>query len=273
MRFILTSTAIGLAALGAAAASAQTTGAGWTGFYVGGQLGYGWQPSDGDETIGFDRNLDGDFSDAFPNFAPGFCGGSATSRTPASGCTKDGDGTSWRVHAGFDYQLGAGDSGFVVGAVVDYGRTYIYDSVSAFSTTPAAYKIKAKLKNDGSVRGRAGYALSTGTLVYGTGGLAYGKIRNSFSTTNGVNTFTESKSKKDAWGWTYGGGIEQRVGRVSIGALYLFNVLKNHDYSVRASGGLPGGPFTAVNAGGTDFRRGFSKFAYHTVAATVSYRF
>lgn len=271
MRFLLTTTAIGVAALGAAAASAQTGPANWTGFYVGGQLGYAWQPKDGDETIGFDRNLDGQFGDAFANFAPGFCGGSATSRTP-SGCAKDGDGTSWRVHAGYDYQFGD-TSGFVVGAVVDYGRAYLYDSVSAFSTTPANYKIKAKLKGQGSVRARAGYSFETDTLVYGTGGLAYGKINNSFATTNGVNSFTETKSKKDAWGWTYGGGIEQKVGPFSVGMLYTFNVLKNNDYRVRAAGGPAAGPFTVINAGGTDFRRSFSKFAYHATAVTVSYRF
>ena len=51
MRFLLTTTAIGLAALGATAASAQDSASSWTGFYVGGQLGYGWQPKDGDEVV------------------------------------------------------------------------------------------------------------------------------------------------------------------------------------------------------------------------------
>lgn len=273
---LITTAAIGLAALGASAASAQdltTTSPSWTGFYVGGQLGYAWQPRDGDEQIAFDRNLDGNFGDSFlPNFGPGYCGGSPTSSSPTTGCTKDNDGTNWKVHAGFDYQFGE-TSGPVVGAVIEGGKAYLYDNVTAFSTTPAVYKIKAKLKENGAIRARGGYSFSTGTLVYGTGGLSYGKIENSFSTSNAVNTFTTSGSKKDAWGYNYGGGIEQKVGPFSIGALYLFTVLKNNKYTVNASGGAVGGPFTAISGTGTDFRRGFTKFAYHSLLATVSYRF
>ncbi|MES2498390.1 MAG: outer membrane beta-barrel protein [Pseudomonadota bacterium] len=272
MRLLISTTAaIALAALGASAASAQSTG-NWTGFYVGGQLGYAWQPRDGDEQVAFDRNLDGNFGDAFANFAPGSCGGAPTSATPTSGCTKDGDGTSWKIHGGFDYQFGD-TSGLVVGALVEYGKTYLVDNVTTFSTTPAVYKMQAKLRNDGAIRARAGYSFNTGTLVYGTGGLAYGKIRNSFSTSNGVNTFTVDNPNKDAWGYNYGGGIEQKVGPFSVGALYLFTALKNNDSTVRASGGPAGGPFTLQNASGTDFKRTFSKFGFHTVMATVSYRF
>ena len=275
MRFLLsTASAIGLA-LTASAASAQdlsSTSTSWTGPYIGGQLGYAWQPRDGDESISFDRNRDGTFGDAFPNFSPGFCGGSPTSRSPTTGCNKDGDGTTWKVHAGYDYMFGE-TSGPVIGAVVEYGRSYLYDSVSAFSTTPASYTFKAKLKENGSVRGRAGYALNTGTLIYGTGGFAIGKIENSFTTTNGVNTFTPNDGSRNAKGWNYGGGIEQKVGPFSIGALYLFTALKNNDYRVAVTGGPVGGPFTVVSGTGTDFKRGFSKFAFHQVLTTISYRF
>ena len=273
MRVLISTTAaIALAALGASAASAQSPSSNWTGFYVGGQLGYAWQPRDGDEQVLFDRNLDGTFGDAFPNFAPGSCGGAPTSASPTTGCAKDNDGTTWKVHAGYDYQFGE-TRGPVVGAVVEYGKTYLYDNVTAFSTTPAVYKMQAKMRSGGALRARAGYSFDTGTLIYGTGGLAYGKIRNSFSTSNGVNSFTVDGASKDAWGYNYGGGIEQKVGRFSVGALYLFTSLKNNDSTVRASGGPAGGPFTAQNASGTDFKRSFSKFGYHSLLATVSYHF
>lgn len=275
MRFLFSTTAVLGLAFGASAASAQdlTTGpANWTGAYVGGQLGYSWQPPSSEEAISFDRNRDGTFGDSFPNFSPGFCGGSPTSRSPATGCNKDNDATAWKVHLGYDFQFGEA-SGPVVGAVIEYGRAYLYDSVTAFSTTPATYTIKSKLKENGSIRGRAGYALNTGTLVYGTGGFAIGKIENSFSTTNTVNTFTPNDGSKTAKGWNYGGGIEQKVGPFSIGALYLFTVLKNNDYRVAVTGGPVGGPFTVISGTGTDFKRGFSKFAYHSMMATVSYRF
>jgi len=275
MRFLLSTTAAVGLALAASAASAQdlsSTSSNWTGAYVGGQVGYSWQPRDGDETLSFDRNLDGEFGDAFANFSPGYCGGAPTSVRPGTGCTKDNDATSWKIHAGYDFQFGE-TSGPVIGAVVEYGRSYLYDSVTGFTTTPAAYRIKAKLKENGAIRGRAGYGLSTGTLIYGTGGFAIGKIENSFTTTNGVNTFTPNDGSKNAKGYVYGGGIEQKVGPFSVGTMYLFTALKNKDYRVATTGGPVGGPFTSVNAGGTDIRRGFTKFAYHSVVATVSYRF
>lgn len=279
MRLIISTTAaLALSAIGAASASAQdlsTTSPSWTGFYVGGQLGYGWQPRDGDEPVVFDRNLDGAFGDAFPNFSPGTCGGAPTSATPTSGCSKDNDSTAWKVHAGYDMQFGE-TSGFVVGAIVEYGKSYLYDNVTAFSTTPAVYKIQSKLKSDGAVRGRAGYSFSTGTLIYGTGGAAYGKIRNNFSTSNTVNSFTVDDPSKNAWGYVYGGGIEQKVGPFSIGALYTFTALKNDKnfINVGALSTTPAtNPFIAQNSGGTNMARGFSKFAFHSVRATVSYRF
>ena len=285
MRFIPTTMAVlGLAVLGAGAAAAQdlnTTSSNWTGFYVGGQLGYGWQPRDGDEVVNFDRNLDGNFGDPFVNFNPnaagngGFCGGAPTSASPTSGCSKDNDSVAWKIHAGYDMQFGE-TSGPVVGALVEYGKSYLYDNVTAFSTTPAVYKLQARLKNDGAIRARAGYSFDTGTLIYGTGGVAYGKIKNRFSTSNVVNSNSVTNPNKDAWGWVYGGGIEQKVGPFSIGTVYTFTKLKNNKSLVRLAG-LPTtpatNPFIAQNAAGTDFQRSFSKFVFHSIRATVSYRF
>lgn len=275
---------LGLAVLGAGAAAAQdlnTTSSNWTGFYVGGQLGYGWQPRDGDEVVNFDRNLDGNFGDPFVNFNPnaagngGFCGGAPTSASPTSGCSKDNDSVAWKIHAGYDMQFGE-TSGPVVGALVEYGKSYLYDNVTAFSTTPAVYKLQARLKNDGAIRARAGYSFDTGTLIYGTGGVAYGKIKNRFSTSNVVNSNSVTNPNKDAWGWVYGGGIEQKVGPFSIGTVYTFTKLKNNKSLVRLAG-LPTtpatNPFIAQNAAGTDFQRSFSKFVFHSIRATVSYRF
>ena len=278
MRLQLTTTAaLDVLDLGATSAAAQdtTTGpANWTGFYVGGQLGYYWQPADGDETVTFDRNQDGNFNDTVTTatganaFAPGFCGGLYVNQLRSSGCTKDNDVTIWKVHAGYDYQFGTGPSGFVVGAVVEGGKAYLVDYVTAFSSTPHGYTIGSRLKENGSIRARGGYSFNTGTLVYGTGGVAYGKIANRYRTTNPA-AFSLNDTSKGQWGYNYGGGIEQQVGRFSVGAMYLFTVLNNDDFVVRQTGG----PFSTTVASGTDFKRQFSKFAFHQVVATVSYRF
>jgi outer membrane immunogenic protein len=255
------------------AATAQT--ASWTGPYFGGRLGYSQQPEDKNETILFDTNLDGTFGETVRTsggadaFATGFCGGASPGAT-ASKC-RDRDGTEWAVHAGYDLQFGP----LVVGAVGEYGRSTIVDSVTAFSTTPASYTFTRRLRDHASVRARAGFALGD-TLVYGTGGVAYGKIRRSFSTSNRVNTFTESDADKGVWGYRVGGGVEQRVSdNFSIGAQYLYTSLKDEDVTVRVGGAnVPvSNPFILVNRNGTDFQRSGRRFNSHHLGVVASFRF
>lgn len=259
MRTLLsTSAAVAVLALGVTSAHAQdlkTGPANWTGPYVGGSLGYTWQPVDSDERVAYSPS-----SATVPTV---FCGGAPTSTSRSTGCRKDNDATQWKLHAGYDYEFGT-DHGPVIGAVIEGGKAYLNDNVTAFSTGGNFYRYGSKLRENGSIRGRAGYDYH-GTLIYGTGGIAYGKIRNTFFTSDTTASFTTSKSEKGSWGYNYGGGIEQKVGPVSIGGMYLFTSLKNHDYTVHGTGGIFGA--------GTDMKRGFSKFGYHTVAATVSYRF
>ena len=266
---------LALSALPAAPAAAQSGAESWTGPYVGGRLGYAFQRRDSKETVLFDTNLDGNFGDTVTTgtgadaFSPGFCGGAASTRTPAGGCGEDRDGTDWAAHAGFDYQLGS----FVVGLVGEYGRTDIDDSVGAFSTTPAFYTLTRELRDNAALRARAGFA-SGNTLVYGTGGVAWGKIRNSFATSNTANAFTNT-GNEDAWGYRVGGGIEQRLGGgFSIGAQYLYTSLKDDDFRVRAGGPAPAGnPFLRTNPSGTDFARSGDRFNSHSAHVAVNFRF
>lgn len=256
-------------------ASAQS--ADWTGFYVGGRLGYTSQPEDKDETVLFDTDLDGTFDDTVTTtrgadaFSPGFCGGAAPGAR-ATNCS-DRDGTEWAAHVGFDYQLGGL---FVVGIVGEYGRAYIEDSVSAFSTTPAFYTLTRRLRDNAAIRARAGFALGD-TLLYGTGGVAYGKIRNSFATSNGVNTFTETGNSSDAWGYRVGGGVEHLFSeRFSLGVQYLYTSLKDDEaFIVRAGGAnVPvSNPFILVNPNGTDFRRSGTRFNTNNLSVGASFRF
>ena len=275
--FRATRAAFGLLLLsaGAAPALAQAEDYGWTGFYVGGQLGYGFHKTRDNETVEFDTDLNGEFGDTVRTaagadaFSPGFCGGPSFGPRPGDCDNDDKDGTSWAVHAGFDYQMGA----LVVGAVGEYGRADVEDSVSAFSTTPAFYTLTRRLRDNAALRARVGGAFGN-TLVYATGGGAWGKIRNSFRTNNAVNSFTNT-GNEDAWGYTYGGGIEQRVApNFSIGAQYLFTSLEDDDFRVRAQGPAPAtNPFIRVNSAGTDFRRSQERFNTHSVRVTANFRF
>ncbi len=249
----------------------------WTGFYVGGQVGYGFQPSDGNETILFDTNLDGSFGETVNTaaganaFSPGFCGGAANGPTPGEGCRSDRDRIEYGAHVGYDYET---QGGLVVGVVGDYSRSRLRDSVSAFSTTPARYTMTRRLRDVFTLRARAGVNLGS-TLVYGTGGAVRANIRNSFSTSNAVNSFTGNGNEK-GWGYTLGGGVEQRLGfNFSLGLQYLYRSIDAGDYVVRAGPGTAGltNPFRIVNPNGTDFARSGDKFSSHGVSLTGSFRF
>lgn len=258
-------------------ALAQDADRSWTGFYVGGQAGYGFQPGDGDETILFDTGLDGSFGDNVNTsgganaFSPGFCGGTAIGATPGDGCRGDRDRIEYGAHAGFDYET---EGGIVLGIVGDYNRSRLSDSVSAFSTTPARYTMTRRLRDVFSLRARAGVATGS-TLLYGTGGIVQGNIRNSFTTSNTANSFTGNGNEK-GWGYAVGGGVEQRLGTsFSIGLQYLYRSIDAGDYVVRAGPGTAGltNPFRIVNPNGTDFARSDDDFTSHGVNLTASFRF
>lgn len=254
----------------------------WSGPYVGGSLGLSWQPNfdrDTLERLKFDTNGDGVYGDTVRTtggddaFSLGFCRGRALGAESGS-CSGDKDRrVAFAGHAGYDKQFG----NIVVGAVVEVGRSMIGNSVSGFSTTPASYVLSRRIDWDGAARLRAGYALGTGTLIYGTGGLAYAKIKNSFATSNTFNTFTQSDTDKDEWGWTAGGGIEQRItDRFSIGLLYRYTRFNTDGYTVRAGQGTPPSatnPFVITPTGYTDIQRSNDVFDNQSLRVTASFHF
>ncbi|MDO7842583.1 outer membrane protein [Sphingomonas immobilis] len=254
------------------------------GFYAGGTIGFDAQPNDVGSTILFDRNLDGTFGDTVATatganaFAPsaaqpgaGFCNGAATSTGRLTGCTNDKDNISYSARVGFDKQYGH----FVIGALGEFGKSQVRDSVSAFSTTPANYVMSRKVDFNANLRLRAGYAFDK-TLFYATGGGAYARINSSFTTTNAANSFT-ARGDNGAWGLVGGGGIEQKISKhFSIGLEYLYNQYQDGDYRVRVGAGTAPAtnPFILPpNTTGTDFRRSDDKFRWHSVRATAQFRF
>lgn len=264
--------AIALAAT-ASAASAQTA-ANWTGFYAGGHVGYGFQSGDDDETVLFDKNLDGAFNDTVTTsaganaFSTGFCGGRALTGLAAGGCDKDDDGFEMGLRAGYDVQMGA----WVFGALAEVNKANVADGASAFSTTPASYTFRRDLDWLAAARVRAGYAMGS-YLPYATGGLARAKVDHSFSSTNTVNTFVPGDDGKIS-GYQLGGGLERRMGAMTVGVEYLYTRLDDDKYTVRTQGPAPAtNPFILTNASGTDLRRSDDKFAFHAIRVTAAYRF
>jgi outer membrane immunogenic protein len=247
------------------------------GFYIGATIGGALQGDDARETLVFDRNLDGTFGDTVVfttgvnAFAPGFCGGRALTGMASGGCAGDDDGVEFTGRVGYDKQIG----NFVIGALAEFGRADIVDSVSGFTSTPASYTFTRSIKHNGRLAARGGIAMDK-LLVYGTGGLSFARVKNRFDTTNVVNAFTNN-GNSTATGFNVGGGAEYKLARnISLGVEYLYTDLKDDEFRVRAGRAAntpPTNAFILGNAMGTDFARSDTRFRYQAVRATFAYRF
>lgn len=272
---------VGVLCVMALTVSASATAQTWKSVYVGGVVGGAWQPDDAGETLTFDTNLDGVFSDTVRTaaganaFSPGFCGGAAATALPSGGCTDDENGVEFGGRVGYDWSSGM----FVLGGVTELSWAEITDSVSAFSTTPAFYTQTRELDMLASFRARAGVG-GARALVYGTGGFAWGWVEQRFSTSNTVNTFVAVNQDGDgerqgAAGYQFGGGVEFALGdRVRLVGEYLWTSLDNREEStIRAQGPAPAtNPFILTNPAGTDLRRS-ERFDWQSLRVGVSYRF
>ena len=205
-------------------------------------------------------------------FSPGSCSGSALGQAAANGCDIDPTGVEASVRLGYDMQFGA----FVVGMVGELSGADVEDSVTSFSTTPAAYVFTRELESMAALRLRAGFATGP-ALVYVTGGGAMAKIENSFRTTNGANSFTETVNDDEADGYQLGTGIEWRLApNLTLTGEYLFTNLQPGDYVVRVGPGTAGptNPFILPpNTAGTDMARGNDDMELHAIKLGMNVRF
>jgi outer membrane immunogenic protein len=248
----------------------------WSGPYVGASFGSAKSGEDG-ETLVFDKNLDGDFSDTVNTagganaFSPGFCDGAAIARTPGEGCKGDREDGGFGARIGYDWQNG----NFVYGVVLDASGVDVRDSVTGFSSTPAAYVFTRHVDTLAAVRARLGYVIND-WLVYGTAGYATAEIERSFATTNALNSFTATDGE-DGSGAQYGVGLEKRINdRWKIGVEYLQTTIDDEAPVVRAgpsANTFASNPFLIANTMGTDMRRSSDEIKIETIHLTVTYRF
>ncbi len=149
----------------------------WTGFYVGAQVGYGWNANENDIVLptGFVVQS-GDFGD-------------------------EGDGFLAGVHAGYNVQLGS----FVVGVEGDVEGVFGDDDDDLVIVGPGGgvftdYGFAGNaLDWQGSIRARAGFAFDR-ALIYATGGFAFAGVSDGFGIVgDDDDTLT---------GWTLGAGLE-----------------------------------------------------------------
>ena len=146
----------------------------WTGFYVGGNVGYGWggntDPSLSFVNPGNIGNV-GVFLRA-GEFPPNTTSGNLFPNLNPNGAFGGGQ-------IGYDGQFGA----WVLGVVADIQAADF--TASGLITTPAATtganldeSLTARIDWFGTVRGKVGFAAND-WLFYGTGGLAYGEAKSS----------------------------------------------------------------------------------------------
>lgn len=272
---LLVASAASMLAVPAMAQDGRDTSQDFDGPYISIGGGGTLQGNDRGETVVFDTNRDGTYGDQVTTvgganaFSTGFCNGAATSSANIN-CRNDKDGPEYFGRLGFDKRMG----NFVLGAVVEGGRSVARDSVTAFSTTPASYTFSREADYQANARLRAGYTPGGGALFYVTGGGAYARLDNRFSTSNGANSFADN-GKTNGWGYTAGGGAEVMVtNNIAVGLEYLYTDIKDNDFVVNVGPGTapPTNPFL-LNGGGTDMKRSSDNFRTHSVRGTLSFRF
>ena len=157
---------------------------------------------------------------------------------------------------GYDVQVNR----FVVGGVADLN--YLdFDSDIDFKddATDASMSLSESVDWYASLRGRAGFLVTDTVLLYGVGGLAY-------AATDSEGTFVDADGDEgefgdddDAWGWTLGAGVEAAVTQnIRVGLEYAYFDFGDDDDDEDDS---------------EDFDFDGADFDFHTVRASVSYKF
>ncbi|MDX7950079.1 outer membrane beta-barrel protein [Lichenihabitans sp. Uapishka_5] len=214
----------------------------WTGFYVGANLGGAFDNKSGAlSPNGFSAPLATSSSDS----DSGFIGGG---------------------QAGYNWQNGT----FVYGVEtdIDYINLGGSGSTSTSSTNFNSATLTTRREDGdgflGTLRGRLGYAGFDRTLLYVTGGLAYGDFGSrytgaTFTNAQGLTTATYGVSGNDdvRVGWTIGAGLEYAITpNISVKGEYLYADLGRKNYTlIGTSAGTQGTSFNAHSDGSTSIAR------------------
>jgi outer membrane immunogenic protein len=221
---------------------ASDDGLNFNGLYAGIQAGGSFNGSDGEASV---TSSDSAFTAAGPR---------RDSEDDSAGGTIGG-------HVGADLRFGA----VVVGAVTDYGK------VGAGSEATASFggnsvTVERRVESLGSTRARLGLA-SDKLMVYGTAGVAYGKVETETRVDDPSNIVGDgvTRDSDTLVGTTYGGGVDYMIhDKVSLGAEYTYSNLGNAKSPARFNE-RGGGRFTVQDAG--------EDVKLHKIEGKLSYHF
>ncbi|HWS09848.1 MAG TPA: outer membrane beta-barrel protein [Xanthobacteraceae bacterium] len=186
----------------------------WAGWYVGGNIGYGW----GTSTDPTESYVDPGVSFGFAAYYA--AGGNVTPNLSPRGVVGGGQ-------IGFNWML---SPSWVAGLVTDFQDSGIKASATNFVTpglglSPSTQSNSEQMDWFGTLRAKFGYAQNN-WLFYGTGGLAYGQIKTSGNftliSTGGQPPFTGAGSTTRA-GWALGAGLNYGLtSNWIVGVEYLY---------------------------------------------------
>lgn len=273
----------------------------WSGFYAGVNVGYGsGDPHTDIAGNGSVTNFIGQFP-GFPGFSSNF---SFTDSDHARLGGLMGGGQT-----GYNYQL---NRRWVVGVEADLqaagqsGNNGFSDQFSTpvcgvaggrppvcSGTTPliatAATGYAAKIDGFGTLRGRAGYLITDQVLIYGTGGLAYGRVEingnasvPTAAITGGSTNFVPSVGTfavaQNNLGYSIGGGVEGRIfpwlpANWTWKAEYLYLDLGALNSGTSSSGVFPGGRIFPIAATLADTVALHTHFVNNVVRVGLNYKF
>ena len=226
----------------------------WTGFYIGGNAGYGFSDRDTITTTGqLPVNVNNVNLGARPGSVnlsrDGFIGGGQI-------------GYNWQTSPNFVFGLEADI------AYTDFNRSTTINTFPIGGAAPTLVNtFNTKLEYLGTVRGRLGYTWGA-TMLYGTGGFAYGGVDNSASFFGPAgNLQFVGRDRTTKTGYTVGGGIEHMfTPNWSVKAEYLYYDLGSSNVNVAVI------PLPVGQGGGTGYNTNFRNDG-HIVRAGLNYKF
>jgi outer membrane immunogenic protein len=170
------------------------------------------------------------------------------------------------ANIGYDYQF---QNNVVLGAVADI--SYLDRTKKTSYTTPGGseFSDETELNYLGTVRARLGYAMDD-VLFYGTGGLAYGDVKQESSapSTAAGSEFAgynfDSSSEKTSVGYAVGAGVDVMAAQnLSFGVEYLYTNLGENSQTINGSDGVNDVTYKSNDDKDFDFHTVWAKAAYH----------
>jgi outer membrane immunogenic protein len=246
----------------------------WTGFYVGVNGGYGWSS----EAVYYP-----------PNDPASILGLTSSGVVPTPSASYHVNGALGGGQIGYNYQM----MNWMVGIEADYQWSdfsgtgtalfRLRTTNSASSLANANLVVNESMNSFGTVRARLGLIPATPLLLYGTGGFAYGQIKENISgVVSGSGTLSQSgfsyvctanatcfagSASKTEFGWTLGFGGEYLItNNIAFRAEYLYVNLPAPNATVFAQN-------TATGTLPASFAASLGTQGFNVVRAGLNYKF